>query len=45
MNAQSTGLEAATIRQQCKLLHLPAVAAQSAPLAEQALREHRTHLG
>jgi DNA replication protein DnaC len=26
-------------------LHLPAAAAQSAPLAEQALRERRTHLG
>jgi DNA replication protein DnaC len=45
MNAQSTVLEAATIRQQCKLLHLPAVAAQCAQLAEQAVRERRTHLG
>jgi DNA replication protein DnaC len=45
MNAQSTILEAATIRQQCKLLHLPAVAAQCAQLAEQAARERRTHLG
>jgi DNA replication protein DnaC len=45
MNAQTAVLEAATIRQQCKVLHLPAVAAQCAPLAEQALREHRTHLG
>ena len=45
MNAQSAVLEAATICQQCKVLHLPAVAAQCAPLAEQALRERRTHLG
>lgn len=45
MSAQSAVLEAATIRQQCKLLHLPAVATQCAPLAEQALRERRTHLG
>ena len=29
----------------CKLLHLPAVAAQCDPLAEQAARERRTHLG
>ena len=45
MNAQSAVLEAATIRQHCKLLHLPAVAAQCAQLAEQAVRERRTHLG
>jgi hypothetical protein len=38
-------LEAATIRQQCQVLHLPTVAAQCAPLAEQALRERRTRLG
>src|ERR1700724_3727759 len=45
MNAQTAVLEAATIRQHCKLLHLPAVAAQCAQLAEQAVRERRTHLG
>lgn len=45
MSAQSSVLEAATIRQQCKLLHLPSVAAQCAQLAEQAVRERRTHLG
>ena len=45
MNAQTAVLEAATILQQCKVLHLPAVAAQCAPLAEQAIRERRTHLG
>src|SRR3984893_10661469 len=45
MNAQSAVLEAATISQHCKLLHLPAVAAQCAQLAEQAVRERRTHLG
>ena len=45
MNAQSTALEAATIRQQCRALHLPTVAAQCAPLAEQAVRERHTHLG
>jgi len=45
MNAESTALEAATIRQQCKVLRLPSVAAQCAQLAEQAVRERRTHLG
>ena len=45
MNAHTAGvLEAATIRQQCKVLHLPTVASQSAQLAEQAVRERRTHL-
>lgn len=45
MSAQTAVLEAATIGQQCKVLHLPTVAAQCAQLAEQAVREHRTHLG
>ncbi len=45
MNAQTAVLEAATIRQQCRVLHLPTVAAQCAQMAEQAVRERRTHLG
>jgi len=45
MNTESVALETATIRQQCKMLHLPAVAGQCAQLAEQAVRERRTHLG
>jgi len=45
MSAHSAGLEMATIRQQCKVLHLPSVAAQCGQLAEQAVRERRTHLG
>jgi DNA replication protein DnaC len=45
MNTEAAVLETAAIRQQCKLLHLPTVAAQSAQLAEQAVRERRTHLG
>ena len=45
MSAQTAVLEAATIGQQCKVLHLPTVAAQCAQLAEQAVRERRTHLG
>ena len=45
MNAEAAALEAATIRQQCKVLRMPAIAAQCAQLAEQAVRERRTHLG
>ena len=45
MNAQTAVLEAATVRQQCKVLHLPTVARQCAQMAEQAVRERRTHLG
>jgi DNA replication protein DnaC len=45
MNAQTAALEVATIRQQCRVLHLPTVGAQCAQVAEQAVRERRTHLG
>ncbi len=38
MNAETSALEVATIEQQCKVLHLPAVAAQCGQLAEQAVR-------
>jgi DNA replication protein DnaC len=44
MNAQIPVLEEATIRQQCKLLRMPTVASQCAQVAEQAVRERRTHL-
>ena len=45
MSAEAAALEAATIRQQCKVLRMPTIAAQCAQLAEQAVRERRTHLG
>jgi DNA replication protein DnaC len=45
MNAQTAALEVATIRQQCRVLHLPTVGAQCTQVAEQAVRERRTHLG
>jgi DNA replication protein DnaC len=45
MNAQSAALEAAAIRQQCKILRMPAIAAQCVQVAEQAVRARRTHLG
>ena len=41
MNAQAVALEAATIRQHCKLLRMPTIAAQCTQLAEQAVRERR----
>jgi DNA replication protein DnaC len=45
VNAESGALEAATVRQQCKLLRMPTIGAQCTQLAEQAVRERRTHLG
>jgi len=46
MSAQgAAALEAATIRQQCRMLRMPTVAAQCAQLAEQAVRERKSHLG
>jgi DNA replication protein DnaC len=45
VNAQGVALEAAAIRQQCKVLRMPTIAAQCAQLAEQAVRERRTHRG
>ena len=37
MNAESGALEAATVRQQCKLLRMPTIGAQCTQLAEQAV--------
>jgi hypothetical protein len=45
VNVESGALEAATVRQQCKLLRMPTIGAQCTQLAEQAVRERRTHLG
>jgi DNA replication protein DnaC len=45
VNTGGGALEAATIRQQCKLLRMPTIGAQCTQLAEQAVRERRTHLG
>jgi DNA replication protein DnaC len=38
-----TGVEEALIRQHCKVLRTPAIAAHFEPLAEQALREKQSH--
>jgi DNA replication protein DnaC len=45
MSAPAAGLQEAAIQQQCKLLRMPAVAAQCVRLAEQAVRERQNHLG
>jgi DNA replication protein DnaC len=45
MNSQSMQLQDATIAQHCKALRMPTMASQFSTLAEQAIREKRTHLG
>ena len=45
MSATTITLQHATVTQQCKTLHLPAVASQFGPLAEQAVRERQTPVG
>ena len=45
MSAPPLALHEATIRQHCKVLHLPTVADQCGPLGAQAVREGHTHLG
>ena len=44
MNGQSAALEEAAIRQQCKALHMPTIAAQCSRLAEQAVKERQPYL-
>ena len=38
-------VQESSIKQHCKLLHLPTLAAQCSRLAEQAEREHQGYLG
>src|SRR3954468_15637161 len=45
MSSQSMQLQDATIAQHCKALRMPTMASQFSTLAEQAIREKRTHLG
>jgi DNA replication protein DnaC len=45
MSSQLNQLQDATIAQHCKALRMPTMAAQFNTLAEQAIREKRTHLG
>lgn len=45
MSQQLVQLQDATIRQHCKALRMPTIGAQFSTLAEQAVREKKTHLG
>ena len=45
MSVSPTPLEESGIREHCKLLHLPTIAAQCVKLAGQAEREHQGYLG
>ena len=45
MTTQMTELQDAAIKQQCKMLRMPMMATQFNPLAEQAVRERKSHLG
>ncbi len=45
MSNQLALLEEATIKQHCKALRMPMMASQFSSLAEQAVRENKTHVG
>jgi DNA replication protein DnaC len=45
VSAATAVLEEAAIRQQCKALHMPTIAAQCSRLAEQAVKERQPYLG
>src|SRR5215216_7760139 len=45
MSSQLAQLQEATIKQHCKTLRMPMMASQFSSLAEQAVREKKTHVG
>src|SRR5207253_10484613 len=45
MSNQMAQLQEATIKAQCKALRMPMIASQFGPLAEQAIREKKSHIG
>jgi DNA replication protein DnaC len=45
MSRQMVELQEATIKAQCKVLRMPMIASQFATLAEQAIREKKSHVG
>jgi len=45
MSAPTAALQHATVAQQCKMLHLPAIGSQFGSVAEQAVRERQSHVG
>src|SRR5262245_5646224 len=44
MTHQTEALEQASVRQYCKAVRMPAIAANFIPLAEQAVKEQHTHV-
>jgi hypothetical protein len=45
MSSQMAQLQEATIKAQCKALRMPMIASQFGTLAEQAIREKKSHIG
>ena len=45
MNQQAQALEHASVRQYCKAVKVPVIGANFVPLAEQAVKENRGHIG
>ena len=45
MSSQMAQLQEATIKAQCKTLRMPMIASQFGTLAEQAIREKKSHIG
>jgi hypothetical protein len=45
MSSQLVQLQEATIKAQCKSLRMPMIASQFGTLAEQAIREKKSHIG
>jgi hypothetical protein len=45
MSNQMAQLQEATIKAQCKSLRMPMIASQFGTLAEQAIREKKSHIG
>src|SRR5947209_12782954 len=44
MKSQTEALEQASVRQYCKAVRMPTIAANFLPLAEQAAKENQTHI-
>jgi DNA replication protein DnaC len=44
MSEPKTAMDVASIKQSCRRLHMPTVAGQCVRLAEQAIKEKRSHL-
>jgi hypothetical protein len=45
MSNQMAQLQEATIKAQCKALRMPMIASQFSSMAEQAIREKKSHIG